>query len=338
MAGIIFSEASGVNKSIYGECQAPIQMFIESYDQELEQNSQIKSLFKMGTSENFGDYYTEMTPMTGFYPVGENGSVPRDNMEEGYGKLIRYVTFADSFAISQEMIEDSKLMDLTAKPRAFMDGYHDTRERFAAGLFGAALQAKKSFGFRGMEFDATGADGAELFHTAHKPKTKGKSQSNCFSDEFSVGALDRAEVAMQQFKLENDMESSVAPDTIVIANQPDLKRKVFAAIGSEIDPVESTHAFNFQCGRWHVVIWKYLNRYITAGKAPWILMDSKFNENYGGAMWIDRLNLQLDSVKEHSPAANVWYGRARFNAGFRNWRAFCAGGMTGGTALSTLNL
>ncbi len=338
MSGIVFNEESGIAKSVYGECQAPIQMFIESYDQELEKNSQIKNLFKTGTSENFGDYFAEMTPMNGFYPTGDLGAVPRDSMEEGYGKLLRYVTFSDNFAIAQSMIEDSKTMDLTEQPRAFIDGYHDTRELFAASIFGAAMKGEKSFKFRGMNFDATSADGAPLFHTAHKAKYKGGDQSNCFSDAFSVEALDMAEAAMQQFKLEKDKQLNIAPDTIVIANKPTLKRKVFAAIGSDIDPVESTHAFNYQYGRWNVIIWPYLNQFIGKGTEPWILMDSKFNEKYGGAMWIDRVKLTIDSVKEHNPAANVWYGRARFNAGFRNWRAFCCGGMTGGTELKTLNI
>lgn len=338
MAGVIFSEASLAAKSVYGECQAPIQMFIENYDQELEKNSQIPNLFKMGTSENFGDYFAEMTAMEGFVPVGEGGAVPKDSIEEGYGKMMRYMTFADSFAVSKEMVEDGKLMNLTEKPRAFMDGYYDTREQFAASIFGAALQGKKEFNFRGKLFDAAAADGAALFHTAHAPKTKGAKQSNCFSNPFSVDALDRAEAAMQQFTGEKDKQLTISPDTIVIANKPDLKRKVFAAIGSDINPVESNHAFNFQYGRWNVIIWPFLNRFLAKGAEPWILMDSKFNEKYGGAMWIDRLALTIDSVEEHSPAANVWYGRSRFNAAFRNWRAFCAGGMADGTDLSTLSL
>lgn len=338
MPGIIFSEESGLNKSIYGECQAPIRMFIESYDSQSEQESQIRNLFKMDTSENFGDYFTEMTPMKGFYPAGENGAVARDHMEEGFGKLIRYVTWNDSFAISQEMIEDNKLMDLTSAPQAFMDGYHDTREEFAAAIFGNAMSQKKSFRFRGQTFDATGADGQTLFHTAHAPKTSGSKQSNCFSNAFDVDALDRAESAMQQFMHEGDKQLRVSPDTILIANKPSLKRKVFEVIGSDIDPVNSTHAFNYQYGRWNVIIWPWLNQFISKDSEPWILMDSKFNQKYGGAMWIDRVKLGIDSVKEHNPAANVWYGRSRFNAGFRNWRAFCAGGMTGGTDLKTLKL
>lgn len=338
MGGIIFSQDAGIAKSVYGECQAPIQMFIERYDKECQNESMIAKLFKMGTSENFGDYFTEMTGMTGFHPVGENGAYPRDSMEEGYGKLIRYVTWKDSFAISEEMMEDNKLLDLTGAPQQFMDAYHETRELFGAALFGGAMMGKKSIKFRGMEFDATGADGQNLFSTAHAPKVKGPKQSNCFSNEFSLDALDRAEAAMQVFEGENEEILTVAPDTIVIPVDPDLRRQVFAAIGSSEDPVESTHAFNYQYGRWTVISWPYLNKYLTKGKKPWMLMDSKFNEKYGGAHWIDRLKLKLTSVIEHDPGANVWYGRSRFNAGFKNWRAFACGGMDNGTDLTTLKL
>lgn len=338
MAGIIFSEASGVNKSIYGECQAPIQMFVESYDSELKQSSILPKVFKMYDSENFGDYLTEMTSMAGPQPVGENGAYPKDDMQEGYGKMLRYVTWKDSFAISEEMIEDNKLLDLTGAPRNFMDAWNLGRESFGAAVFGAALRGEKFAKFRGMSFDVTSADGAPVFHTAHVPKTKGAKQCNCFSNEFSVETLDMAETAMQQFKHEGDQQGTIAPDTILIANKASLKRKVFAAIGSDIDPVESTHAFNYQYGRWNVIIWPFLNQFLTKGTEPWILMDSKFNEKYGGAVWGDRTPLKLKSTLVDDPGANVWYGRQRFNATFRNWRAFCAGGMAGGTDLSTLDL
>lgn len=338
MAGIIFSEGSGVAKSIYGECQAPIQMFIESYDNDLKQNSMLPKLFKMYDSENFGDYMTEMTPMNGPQPVGELGAYPRDEMEEGYGKMIRYVAWKDSFSISEDAIEDDKMLDLTSAPQTFMDAWNMGRETFGAAIFGNALQGKKSMAFRGKTFDISGADGMSVFHTAHVPKTKGSKQCNSFSNEFSVDALDMAETAMQNFKGEGDQQMTVAPDTILIANQASLKRKVFAAIGSDIDPVESTHAFNYQYGRWNVIIWPFLNQFITKGTAPWILMDSKFNEKYGGAVWGDRTELRLKSVLVDDPGANVWYGRQRFNATFRNWRAFCAGGMAGGTDLTTLGL
>ena len=117
---IIFSEGSGLNDSIYGNCQAPIRMFLEQRSEAFDQNSMIKELFCMGTSENYGDMLTTMTAMEGFQPVGENGAYPSDSMQEGYNKMLVYQTWKNSFAISQEMIEDAKLMDLRKQPAAFM--------------------------------------------------------------------------------------------------------------------------------------------------------------------------------------------------------------------------
>ena len=105
---ITFSEGSGLNDSVYGKCQAPIRMFLEQRGEQFEQQSVLKDLFLMGTSENYGDMLTTMTAMSGFEPVGENGAYPTDGMKEGYNKLIVYDTWKDSFSISAEMIEDAK--------------------------------------------------------------------------------------------------------------------------------------------------------------------------------------------------------------------------------------
>ena len=66
--------------------------------------------------------------------MGENGAIPRTPCRRAIEKLLVYETWKDSFSISKEMIEDSKLMDLRKQPGAFMTSYHRTRE-----LFGAAL-------------------------------------------------------------------------------------------------------------------------------------------------------------------------------------------------------
>lgn len=332
---IIFSEASGLNDSVYGKCQAPIRMFLEQRGEQFEQASVLKNLFLMGTSENYGDLLTTMTAMEGFEPVGENGSYPSDGMQEGYQKLLVYETWKDSFTISAEIIEDSKLMDLKKKPAAFMTSYNRTREKFGACLYGGALKVQEVTVFKGKKFDIKGADGKPLFHTAHPAKVSGAAQSNVFADKFSVDALSRMETTMQNFRGDNNEILDLAPDTIVIPNLADLKRDVFAAIGADKDPTTSNNAFNYQFGRWTVVIWPYLNQYINeaATNPPWMLMDSKYNEQYGGAVWNDRIQLMVRSIIDDNTDANKWLGRARYNAAFNDWRFAAAGGITGGSTL-----
>ena len=75
-------------------------------------------------------------------------------------------------------------------------------------------------------------------------------QSNQFSDAFSVDALTAVETEMQGFMGDNGEILDVAPDTILIPNDYQLKRDVFAAVGAAKDPDTSNNGFNYQFGRW----------------------------------------------------------------------------------------
>lgn len=330
---ITFSEGSGLNDSVYGKCQAPIRMFLEQRGEQFEQQSVLKELFLMGTSENYGDQLTTMTAMSGFEPVGENGAYPTDGMQEGYKKLIVYETWKDSFSISAEMIEDAKLMDLRKQPAAFMTSYNRTREMFGAALFGGAIKAQERTLYKGKSFDITAADGKALFHTAHPPKVAGETQCNLFSDAFSADALGKMETAMHLFRGDTDEILDVAPDVILIPEIASLKKEVFAAIGADKEPTSSNNAFNYQYGRWTVIVWSYLNQFITPSTQPWILMDSKYNQTYGGAVWNDRVKLAVRSTIDENTDANVWRGRSRFNAAFNDWRFAAVGGVSSGETL-----
>lgn len=334
---IIFSEGSGLNDSVFGKVQAPIKMFMEKRGEAFEQQSMLKEFFVMGKSDNFSDVFTGMTAMNGFKPVGENGEYPADSMQEGYRAILEYPEWKDSFAISQMMIEDAKTMDLKRKPAAFMNAYHRTRETFGAALFGGAISGKTKINYGGMTFDLTGADGSKLFATNHKPKVSGADQSNLFSNEFSVDALDRAEAAMHQFRGDNGEVLDVCPVTIAIPNIPELKRAVFAAIGADQDPNSANNGFNFQFGRWNVKIWNYLNQFVSAGVKPWMLIDDAYNEENCGAVWNDRVPLTVKSEIADNDA-NVWKGRARWGARFNDFRFACLGGIAGGTDLTTLKI
>lgn len=333
MANITFSEGSGLNDSIYGKSQAPIRMLIEARAEAFEEKSILKELFMQDTSKHWAEKYTSMTAMDGFDPVGENGAYPLDGMQEGYSKTLEHVTWKNSFSISRELMEDGKLIDLKKKPVGFVKSYYRTRESLGAALFGAALQGAKVADFRGKKFDATAADGATLFNAAHKSKVKGANQSNMFSDAFSVDALAYAEAAMQNFKGDNNELVNVAPNTILIPNDAALKKAVFAAIGADKDPDTNQNGFNYQFGRWNVLVWNYLNQFTADGVQPWILCDLDYNTEYGGAIFTDRTALDVRSTIDENTDANVWRGYSRFTAGFNDWRAFAVGGVSGGTTL-----
>ena len=332
MANITFTEGSGLQNSIFGKSQEPIKLFIEKKAEAFEQKSMLPELFSMDTSTHFGEKITGMTAMDGFQPVGENGNYPTDGMQEGYSKFLEHMTWKDSFSISREIIEDGKLMDLRRQPAGFVTGYHRTREKFGAALLGNALQKKTEMSFCGAKFDCTAADGRPLFDKTHPSKIGKKTQSNCYSDAFSANALAALEAKMQDFRGDNEEVLDVTPGTILIPNDYSLKKEVFAAIGADKDPATANNGFNFLFGRWNVIVWPYLNQFIADGTAPWILLDKRYNEENGGAVWLDRVKLEVRS-EIASNDANVWKGYARFTAGFHDWRFAACGGVTGGSTL-----
>lgn len=335
MAGITFSEGSGLADSIYGKSQAPIRRFLEKRGEAFEQQSIVKEIFAMETSTHWAEKFTTMTAMEGFKPVGENGAYPMDNIQEGFDKTLEHMVWKDRFSISKEMVDDAKLMDLKKQPAAFITGYYRTREKFGAALIGSAIAGNTKINFGGKMFDVTTADKKPLFSKEHPEKLTKKTQSNLFADDFSADALGAMETAMQDFRGDSDEILDVAPDTILIPNDYALKKAVFEAIGADKDPETSNNGFNYQYGRWNVIIWPYLNQYITAGTSPWVLLDSRYNNEYAGAVWLDRKTLEVKSHIDDNNDANVWSGYARFTAGFNDWRFAAVGGVTGGTDLIT---
>lgn len=333
MANITFAEASGVADSIYGKSQAPIRMFLEKRGESFEAESVLPHVFNMGTSKHWGEKFTSMTAMEGFKPVGENGAYPVDGMGEGFDKFFQHETWKDSFSISREMIDDANHMELKKRPKGFITAYYRTRERFGAALLGGAIGGSGTINFGGKTFDAKCADGKGLFDKAHPSKLGKGNQSNRFADSFSQDALSALETAMQNFRGDNGELLDVAPDTILIPNNYRLKRDVFAVIGADKDPATANNGFNYQFGRWNVIVWNDLGDFIKAGTQPWILLDSRYNEEYSGGVWLDRVKLEVRSTLDENTDANVWRGYSRFTAGFNDWRYAAVGGVTGGTNL-----
>lgn len=333
MANIIFSEGSGVADSVFGKSQAPIRLMLEKRGEAFEANSALPRLFAIEKSTKYAEKFTTMTAMDDFQPAGENGAYPLTGFQEGFSKVIEHMTWKNSFAISKEMMDDAQAINLRKRPESFLATYYRTRENLGAAFFGAAITGATTANVGGKAFNAAGADGQAILSKTHPAKMTKGTQSNMFSDAFSVDALAAVESEMQNFTGDNGELLDVAPDTIVIPNIYSLKKSVFEVIGADKDPATANNGFNYTFGRWNVVVWNYLNKYITANTQPWLLLDSEYNKRYIGAVILDREPLSVDSDIDKNTDANVWRGRARFGVGFNDWRFVAGGGISGGTQL-----
>lgn len=335
MAGLVLTQSAGFADSIFGKSAAPIHMVLEQGLEAFEQQSAYDKIFSVRNSKNYAEKLTALSAMGEFEPVGENGGHPVTDMTEVFSQTIEHTVWKNRFYISREMVDDAKLDVMRIQANKFTQAYGRGREVFGASLIGGAMG--NSITYKGKKFSTLCADGKPLFSKAHPSfYNANKTQSNLFAGAFSVDTLAQIETAMQNFKGDKGEILGLVPDTIIIPNDAMLKKAVFAAIGADKDPNTANNGFNFQFGRWNVIVWPYLafTAGITAGDKPFILMDSRFNDLDGTAVWFDRVKLEVSADTDRDTNAAVYDGYARYGAGFNNWRGMAIGGVTGGTALA----
>lgn len=333
MANIVISEGSGRLDSLYGKFQAPITSCIEDVVEAWKRKEIGPKIFRQVKSEHWAEAFTSVTAASDWQVVGENGAHPTNGFEEGYPKTIVNQVWKSQMAISRELRDDCKIGEMTKRATKLTDSFYRTRERFFANLFGTASQGSTSVTINGFDFDCGSADGLCLFDKAHPAKVQGAAQCNMFSTAFSEEALGAAMTAMQNYKGDNGETLGLEPDTLIIPNIAALKKNVFSVLGSYETTGSANNDFNYLFGSMRVLVWPYLNDYLGEDNtAPWFLMDSSYNEQCDGAVWLDRVDCEITS-RLGANDENIWDGYARLSAGFVDWRFILGGGLNGGASL-----
>ncbi len=338
MSGFLtVSIGSGLNGTIYGDCQVPLKAFLESRGEAFQRESLLPYLYRMEKSRHWAERYSSETAMGDFEPVGEGGDYPKTGFEDGYFRDIVNMTFKQSFSVTQELVEDCLLGTMKQRANKLVTAYGRTREKFgrilyAGGLYGSTVT------YKGKTFACGSADGQALFSKTHPNKVDGAKQTNLYKGTFTNTLLGKIETEMQNIKGDNGELLGVAPDTIWIPNDAALKDAVFSAVGADKEPTSGNNAFNYQFGRWNIIVDPYLPAALTdmgkSSEKPFFLLDSKFIELNDGPIFQDRVPLDVKSVIDNNNDNNVWQGRARFGAGFADWRFVAVGNMSTGTDLT----
>lgn len=338
MSGFLtVSIGSGLNGTIYGDCQVPLKAFLESRGEAFQRESLLPYLYRMEKSRHWAERYSSETAMGDFEPVGEGGDYPKTGFEDGYFRDIVNMTFKQSFSVTQELVEDCLLGTMKQRANKLVTAYGRTREKFgrilyAGGLYGTTVS------YKGKTFACGSADGQALFSKTHPNKVNGAKQTNLYKGTFTNTLLGKIETEMQNIKGDNGELLGVAPDTIWIPNDAALKDAVFSAVGADKEPTSGDNAFNYQFGRWNIIVDPYLTAALTdlgkSSEKPFFLLDSKFIELNDGPIFQDRVPLDVKSVIDNNNDNNVWQGRARFGAGFADWRFVAVGNMSTGTDLT----
>lgn len=335
MALPVINVASGEIDSLIGASQAPLKsMMMEEYET-WEKASMLPNFFQMTDSEHWGEKYGSMNDNFGMKPMEENGEIHSSDMKEGHAKVIKNYEWSDSVSISYAAVSDDMTKTLKQAGKKLPRGYHRARERFGAAMYGGAIMGQKQITFEKMAFDISCADGGCLFSTEHVSAFDKKLKfCNKYADEFSLKALTRMETEMTNLTDDAENEIDVEPNTIVIPNDAEMIETVLSCLGADKEPSTANNARNIEYGRWNIIIWKYLNRFLTADMKPWMLMDVERNQMVDGAIFQDRAPLEINSTVQRNKT-NTWDAWARFSAGFVDWRFVSVGGIAGGKQLVT---
>ena len=352
MAGIIFNIHEAVKNSAFNVLQEPIKMFMENQTEAFEKESIINKVFVMKTTDKFREEYRSITAMDGFKPTEDMEVAGISDFEESYNKQFMFQTWTNSFVISKQTLEDKRDMDVTQMSQMFIKSFNRTREQYAAQFIAAGL-GKTHDGFKISALAGKGADSVDgtiegakqqYFHNEHKPVGHGKAgrnfvQSNKFFatidglsngnamalniEEAILDVIGQVESIMSTYKDDKGNIVPVSVDTIVIPQNYRLVDILTRGLKSKYGSAMDGNGVNLQYGKYKLVVSPYLSGVEGFKDADnsLILLSSERNREGLGLVWFDRKPLEVRSYIEDKTEANVWAGRARWGAGFGDFRA-----------------
>ena len=350
--GIIYNIEEAIKNSAFNVLQEPIKMILDNQMEAYEKQSIISKFFVMKTTDRYMEEYRSTTSMDGFKPTEDMEVAPISDFEESYFQQFTFQIWTNSFVISKQTMEDGKLMDVDMKANAFIKGYNRTREQYAVAMIGAALgntgdtyedlkiTAKSGKGMDTVTGDIEG-ERQQYFHGQHKTVLlrDGRpqiTQSNKFTatlnftdgvtpdlEEKVLDVLGQVESIMATYKDDKGNITPVEVDTIFVGQNYRLIDILTRGLKSKYGASMDGNGINTQYGKYKIVVSPYLSGIDGFKDADngLILASSSRNREGLGAVWFDRKPLEVRSYKDDKTEANVWAGRARWGAGFGDFRA-----------------
>ena len=336
MAGIIFSENSGLNDGLFKDTDLAIRSWLLDYDTEKNDYDEVlNGMANVGKSKQFGEKLGSITEFGDFEIVPEGGNAIQDELQEGFNKLIIHEQALKKFTITANMVEDKKVEDMKMKAEGFMRAYKRSRLAEFTALITGATAGTVNWG--GKALDAKSNDGKALFATDHPGVKSGvATQSNVFTNDFGNDDTILYTLANigKNFKNQSGQPMGYTFDTIMIpSDAPALERLIQKIIGSDQQVGNNYNDINVSKGRWKL----FVNPLWTTDgltKKPYIIMSSQANKELRGNMVYDRTPLTVRDWVDNDNYNLNFSGRYRVGMGFNSWQHIILSGAQSGSSLS----
>lgn len=332
-SNIIISKNSGLNDDFWKvDAQVLAAVLYDINNEQSGYDKFVKDVFNEKDSKKYAEKLGSQTALGNFSVVAEGGKPEKDDIREGFSKLIEHAQFGLTVEITRQMKEDAQIDEMKQIVANLGNSYKRSRAEFASL---ALTSDGEEFTYGGKKFDRTTGDGKALFATDHPGKLDGvAAQSNVFTNAFGEGTkmLNRLANIGRNFKNQSGHTQGYTFDTIVIpCNVPELEDLILRVIRTELMVGNNNNDVNTQKGKWKLIVdpmWE-----VTDGSQPYILMSSEANKALRGNLFYDRVPLDVLSKVDEESRNLLWNGYTRFSAGFNDWRHVIMGGAKLGTTL-----
>ena len=153
---IIFNIDRAIADSSFNVLGLSIPMLLENQVEEFQKGSKIDKLFVNKSLQGYSQSYHTSVTHGGFRPSEDMEIAKLHDWEDSYGKTFTAQTWKDSFAISQEAMEDNKDLEINKKVKDFGTNYGRTREEYCAATAAGALVPSYAYG--GKRFSVSSID------------------------------------------------------------------------------------------------------------------------------------------------------------------------------------
>lgn len=311
------------------------------FDSDAQQNDYddiVKALANVSSSKRWGEKATTIGGLGDYAVKAEGEDAAEDTFVEGYSKFIQHYTFAKSFVVSKEMVDDNQIEEAKAKAVNLVQACKRSKAKYLTQAITSSVGSTKTMTYGGQSnIDISGADNKALFASDHPLKNSfsgsdNVTQTNLFTNALGNNSamLNRLANIMRNFKDDRGEVLGFTADTIIIpGNQPVLEDTVKKIIGSDGEIGTSNNDINTQRGKWKLVV-DYL--WTPASGSPYIIMSSEANKELLGTRFFNRTDLDVENEVKIESRNLVYNGFARWSAGFTNWRHVLMGGSSDASA------
>ena len=225
----------------------------------------------------------------------EMPKVPYVTIPAGLERIYVHKEFAQGFMVERKMVDDEQYGAIEKMPK----------DLARAGRYKVEMDA---ISLLTKGFTENGYDGKPLFSTEH-PTLAGGTNSNLITGELNQANLEKAIIAMRNFKDEAGKKVVYKADTLIVP--PALEFKAIELLNSVNKPDGDLNNVNSIKGKLKIQVMEFLD-----SDTAWFVMDSKRHElNF---FW--RVRPEFKREEDFDTLVAKYRGYMRYSYGYSDWR------------------